>query len=229
MILFICVSLMSMLRKGLTYLLLLATMHLLAGDYYKSDEITFDLVYDSWDNAPMNIQTNNWQSIGFNFAWGADYPFTEKSPLSFFYGLGYSLNKVHHNGNMQLNSPIMVHDEYASLIPLLGEYRINKFSSSFLEIPVEFRYRTHTRFPFRIYFGAKGGYMLKHFNKFQNAEQAYKVSDIPHINKWRVQATGRIGFGMVNFFGSYNLTPLFIPNKGPEIYPFSVGMSLLIN
>ena len=41
-----------------------------------------------------------------------------------------------------------------------------------------------------------------------------------------MDATARIGWGWVNVFATYSLTTLFKTDRGPELYPFSVGLTI---
>ncbi len=43
---------------------------------------------------------------------------------------------------------------------------------------------------------------------------------------FKLDASVRIGWGIVNLYGTYAITPLFIKDRGPELYPFSVGITL---
>lgn len=47
-----------------------------------------------------------------------------------------------------------------------------------------------------------------------------------HLSPFLLDATARIGVGDFQLFANYSLTPLFEKNKGPEYFPFSVGVSL---
>ena len=46
-----------------------------------------------------------------------------------------------------------------------------------------------------------------------------------HINRWKYELTGRIGFGDLCFFANYSMTSLFKDNKGPEVQPLMIGVS----
>lgn len=58
-------------------------------------------------------------------------------------------------------------------------------------------------------------------------DETEKVYDDFHLNPFKADATVRIGWGYINLFGTYSLTTLFGKNKGPELYPFAVGITLL--
>lgn len=47
-----------------------------------------------------------------------------------------------------------------------------------------------------------------------------------NINPFKVDAMVRVGWGYVNLFAKYQLGTLFKTNRGPEVYPFAVGITL---
>jgi hypothetical protein len=47
-----------------------------------------------------------------------------------------------------------------------------------------------------------------------------------HLNPFKVDATVRIGWSFLNFWGTYSMTTLFKDKQGPELYPYSVGITL---
>ncbi len=47
-----------------------------------------------------------------------------------------------------------------------------------------------------------------------------------NINPFKVDAMVRVGWGYINLFAKYQLGTLFKTNRGPEVYPFAVGITL---
>jgi Protein of unknown function (DUF2807). len=45
-------------------------------------------------------------------------------------------------------------------------------------------------------------------------------------NLFKLDASLRVGYGKLSVFSSYALMPLFVDGKGPEVYPFTFGLSL---
>ena len=39
--------------------------------------------------------------------------------------------------------------------------------------------------------------------------------------------TARVGYRALNLYANYYMMPLFIENRGPELYPFSIGLALI--
>ncbi len=55
--------------------------------------------------------------------------------------------------------------------------------------------------------------IVKDFNSFQQSP-------------FKLDASVRVGWGIVNLYATYAITPMFVKNRGPELYPFSVGITL---
>jgi hypothetical protein len=51
-----------------------------------------------------------------------------------------------------------------------------------------------------------------------------KKYDSFHMAPLKLDATVRAGWGIVNLYANYSITSLFIEDKGPELYPFSIGL-----
>jgi Putative auto-transporter adhesin, head GIN domain len=62
-------------------------------------------------------------------------------------------------------------------------------------------------------------------SKSPNNDKAKDKDDF-YLNPFKAEASARIGWGWVNLFGTYSLTTMFRQDKGPELYPFSIGLTL---
>ena len=47
------------------------------------------------------------------------------------------------------------------------------------------------------------------------------------MNTFRYGLTARVGLGFIRFYANYDLVPLFQKDRGPELYPVSVGITIL--
>jgi hypothetical protein len=47
------------------------------------------------------------------------------------------------------------------------------------------------------------------------------------VRDFKAAATIRIGYRWINLFATYDIFPLFLDEKGPVLYPYSVGFSLI--
>jgi len=58
-------------------------------------------------------------------------------------------------------------------------------------------------------------------------EDTEKVYDDFKLNPFKADAMVRVGWGYINLFGTYSMTGLFRSNRGPELTPFAVGITLV--
>ncbi len=103
-------------------------------------------------------------------------------------------------------------------------------------MPVELRFDTKPEDLARsihIAVGARVGYLFETHTKVNYSEggdsKTTKDKQQHGLNSFRYGAYGRLGIGSFNFFGYYNLTPVFQTNKGPEqtqMNTLTVGISL---
>jgi hypothetical protein len=75
--------------------------------------------------------------------------------------------------------------------------------------------------------GLIGGVKIGSHTKVKHGDIKDKDRSGFNINSFKYAATARIGYKGVSLFGSYSLTPLFQSGKGPELTPFTIGISFL--
>lgn len=62
-----------------------------------------------------------------------------------------------------------------------------------------------------------------------DGKQKDKNRDDFNLNVLRYGVTARAGYEMVQVYGTCYLSPMFEKGKGPQLYPFEIGISLTIN
>jgi hypothetical protein len=108
----------------------------------------------------------------------------------------------------------------------------SKLATAFLRMPLIFE----TQFPNvirskRIYLsaglvvGLKLGSHTKIAYKDDSGKSKDKNNDDFNISPFRYGLTTRLGYGNVSIFGDYYFTTMFVKDKGPELHPFSLGLS----
>ena len=125
-------------------------------------------------------------------------------------------------------------------VPLIFEFQTNNKSraNSFhigLGVVGGLRIGTHTKVTFEnknssyqlidvndpsLILPAPGNYFVSGRRKMRNYDDFY-------LNPLKLDATVRIGWGWINLFATYSLTPMFREHRAPELYPWSVGVTLL--
>ncbi len=95
--------------------------------------------------------------------------------------------------------------------------------ANYVEIPLEFRFDTAPEDiarSFNIAIGGRVGYLFdsKMKVKYREDSETKIMKDKQNLglSQFRFGVYSRIGIGSFNFFGFYNLTPLFEAGKGPD-------------
>jgi hypothetical protein len=130
--------------------------------------------------------------------------------------------------------------------------KVNKMVVSYLNVPLLFEYQTN-RYrrlnSFHVALGVIAGVRIGSYTKqeYDNKEETYSLVDnygntvatfdvehytvrdrgSYHLSPFKVDAAFRVGWSHLNLFATYSLTPMFQKEQGPELYPFTVGISLL--
>lgn len=149
-------------------------------------------------------------------------------------GLGLEFNDYHFRNPITLKvvDGITVEDDSYFLNPNINVTK-TKLTTINLTAPLlmEFQFPTGSS-GHRIFFsaGVVGGVRIKSHTKvvFDGGSKG-KDKERSDFNQstFRYGLTTRIGYRGLKFFANYYPTPLFENGKGPEVYPFSVGLVLL--
>jgi len=75
--------------------------------------------------------------------------------------------------------------------------------------------------------GVKIGSKTKMVYTVNGDKQKDKVKDDFNLRSLRYGYTAQIGFDNISLYATYYPTSLFEDNKGPELYPFAIGISLI--
>jgi Outer membrane protein beta-barrel domain len=195
---------------------------------YSRDFVMLQLTYDNWNGLPVGDNSSGWNR-GFNFALMYDFPI-QQSHFSFALGLGVSTSGVFFK-----NKILNIVDSTTSTLTFTqsGEYKKYKIATTYLEVPLELRFR---EFPdnankgFKAAIGLKLGILADAHEKGKRAvggeAEIEKFKSKQFFNPYRAAATARIGWGNFSVFGSYSITPLFKQNTGLTVNQYSFGICL---
>lgn len=194
--------------------------------------VSADIYTDLWMDAPSDIDLRLIHQ-GMNLG-GMFQSRFGKSPMSIAVGAVLSAHNMYSNGLLGLDTAgssvftaIPEKDPNGTSI----DYKRNKFSLTYIDIPLEFRLETKSEF--RAAVGFKAGFLVNSHTKYRgddlidaSSEIRVKYSNLPNIEAYRYGVILRLGYKMVNFYGFYSLSKVFQADAGPAIYPVSVGLSL---
>jgi len=75
--------------------------------------------------------------------------------------------------------------------------------------------------------GLVGGVKIGSHTKVKYGDTKDKDRSGFNLNSFKYSATARVGYKDISLFANYSLTPLFQSGKGPELTPFTIGISFL--
>lgn len=113
-------------------------------------------------------------------------------------------------------------------------YAKNRFKTWFINAPLLLEINTGNKKKksFHLSAGAIFGLNLQtkikyNYKDTDGSTKKEKDKQSFNTNVFRVSLTTRVGYGRFNVFASYSLTPLFENGRGPGLYPFTVGLTLV--
>jgi hypothetical protein len=184
-----------------------------------------DYYTDIWLKKPPDIDTRAINQ-GISVFGMYNYPFGE-SNFSIAVGIGTGFHNMYTKGQIE-----DIKADTITFIPIPDsiDYKRYKLGLSYIDIPLEFRFKTEKKF--RVAVGAKFGFLIDGKTKYKgNREDGelviIKQKSVENLQRFRFGPTLRIGYDWFNVFVYYQVTKVFEPGRGPDIYPLSVGLTLL--
>lgn len=197
----------------------------------RGEWLHFSYALQSLTNAPPTL-SQNWNSNRWQLMLMRESLFSRKSHWGIAYGFGFSSNFWHTNLNIQA-IPNNTELQYTYL-PSDSSYKSNRFSASYIDIPVEFRYRTKSNSRgqyFRFYFGGLVGYRINSYAAFQHKEYSVKYYNINEVAKVHYGVFVRTGWWLFNVYAYYGLNTVFqsssaLPIGLHKMHALSLGLSV---
>jgi len=198
-----------------------------------NDQLVINILSNTWLNSPSNIKLMP-VSIGSEVYFMT--PVIGKySVFSIAIGAGVGVNNIHYNA-LPYDSM-----EITNFKPIPGgyEYEKNKITTSYIDIPLEIRFRTHPNIKkrnFKVALGGKFGYLISNYIKYSgedfrilsNKHVKFKEYNINNVIPYRYGVFLRVGYGKINLIVNYTLSQLFTNGKGPDVIPVSFGFSFTL-
>lgn len=196
------------------------------------DRLLLDVYHSFWiGSVPAGVNCKKFNP-GFNVSAMWDFKL-KKKPLAFGLGLGISYFTQYGNALLHFDTHKDIMSYY--VLPGTVKYKLLKMNYLNVNVPFEFRYRHAKGFKFSI--GARIGLIAEISQKYKgdypDPSSSYdklkiKNLDMRHKLKYNAEVYARIGWKFINIYYGFQLTPLFVKDKGPAIYPMSLGISMSI-
>lgn len=194
---------------------------------HSRDFLMIQLAYDGWSGGGSDTISTG-LNRGFNIALMYDIPI-KKTNFSLAAGLGVSTSGIY------LSDHVLDLTDASSNVPKFSKedtYSRFKVATTYLEIPLELRYRQvadNANKGFKVGVGVKVGNLVNAHTKSKTtiggSKHIEKEMNKRLFNTWRFAATARVGYGNFSLFGTYNLNPLF-EDGTYDIRPYSIGICL---
>ena len=147
-------------------------------------------------------------------------------------GMGTNFNNYHYRNNVNVREDI--NGIITATPELNNSYYKNTLNLWTATVPLifEFQIPVDKRSPgIHIGFGVVGSAKLlswgkQHYWADGNRMRTFTRSDF-QINAFRYAATVRVGYRFLKLFANLDLVPLYKENRGPKVYPISVGLTLI--
>ncbi len=148
-------------------------------------------------------------------------------------GLGLEFNDYKFEGNNNISK-----DEEGVIGPMYPadgiEYEKTKLTTTYLTMPLMLEAQIPVRYrrTINIAAGAIGGVKLGSHNKlvyYDGGKQKVKEKDDFSLSVLRYGPTVRLGYDSFQVYATYYMNGLFLENKGPELYPFQLGIAIAFN
>ncbi len=154
-----------------------------------------------------------------------------KNYINLVTGIGFSFNSYQLKNKVILD-PDSTYTYFKAANPN-ASFTKNKLKAAYIQMPLmlEFNSSNSRSKTLHLAAGVLAGYKLTSKTKQEFTLDGYEYyvtrKDDYNLNPFKLDATARIGYGDFTMFATYSLTTLFEKNKGPELYPFSVGVRIV--
>jgi hypothetical protein len=201
-----------------------------------NDHLLIQLGYTGWSGKPDTVRTGGF-SRSLNVYLMFDFPFKTNPKLSVALGPGISSDHIKFTKTYVdvkgTTSTLRFIDQSDT-----NHFKRNKLATSYLEVPVEFRYASdpeNSGRGLRAAIGVKVGTMLNAHTRYREMQTkagalvnsyGLKEASKRYFNTTRLVAYGRVGWGHLSVYASYQVSALFKTGVAAEIHPYSIGLTL---
>ena len=201
-----------------------------------NDHLLLQFGYTSWANIPDSINTKGFPR-SFNAYFLFDFPFKSNPQISIAIGAGVGTDNIFFDktyvGIKDITPTLQFHDQSDTT-----HFKKNKLGTAYIEAPLELRFSSNPANPnksFKVALGIKGGLLMGAHIKQKTEQTAGGATINDYIEKQyskrffnsnRFAGTVRIGYGVFSVFATYQINPLFKEGLGPDVRPWTIGLTL---
>lgn len=199
------------------------------------------LGFGGYTNPQMGFTMNNPNKYmeldygkSFNFQWNLAQKNLNlyKKYIQLSTGVGFEFNNLSFENKTTLNPDSSF---TAGIIDSTNQYSYlkNRFKQTYVTVPLLLNFNTNKKLKKNVHLtcGVVGKYLLnsktKQILEKNGDEFTFRRKDGYNLSPFQLNAYASVGYRNFTVFAQYGLTELFKANKGPQVYPFAVGVRLL--
>ncbi len=200
-----------------------------------NDHLLIQVAYDNWLQTPDSIHIKGF-SRSLNMYLMYDFLFKTDPRFSVGVGLGIGSSSIFFDKQevtvANLSGNLGFPDESQS-----NHFKKYKLASTYAEVPVELRFVAdphHNRKSWKAALGLKIGALVDVHTKGKTLvsssgatinDYIEKFSSKRFFNTTRLAGTARIGYGHISLFGQIQINNYIKSGQGPNVIPFSIGIT----
>ncbi|ULQ55994.1 outer membrane beta-barrel protein [Flavihumibacter rivuli] len=201
-----------------------------------NDHFMFQFGYDGWAQKPDSIRTTG---IGrhLNIYFMFDFPVKVDPRFSIGIGAGIGSSNIFLD-KQEADITGRTNDLRFPDVSDTTHFKKYKLANAWAELPIELRFVANpmnSNKSWKIAIGVKVGTMLDAHTKGKTLQNSKGSTISNHIekeksktyfNNTRFSGTVRFGYGNFTLHGAYQINSLIKDNRGPQVRPFSIGLTI---
>lgn len=197
---------------------------------YREDQFYFGITYNVLQNRQKGVSQNKF-APSFSLGFLRDMPINKNRTIAIAAGIGYAINNYNQNILITKTDGI---PEYNIIDPEIN-FDKNKLTLHYVDVPIEFRWRTSTpesHIFWRVYTGIKVSYLVYDRSKYNDGNDKIIVTNNKDLNKFNYGAYIAMGRNTWNLTAYYGLNNIFksaqLNDKTIDIKTLNLGLMFYI-
>lgn len=191
------------------------------------DMLLVDLNWDRLIGLQAPVK-QKWYGRGISVALMYDYPLNRNGNVSFAIGGGFTSHNYYTNALVVKNTALNAMEFQVQPANIKDR---GKISLNYVDVPVEFRFRTNEdnrEHRWKLVVGGRVGYRVNvHEKIIDNKDFKIKLYDYPQTALFRYGPTLRFGYGAIMLTGYYSISTFFQSGKAlKDMNALSLGLTV---
>ncbi len=176
----------------------------------------------------MDLNSGKSMTFGINFLQYNISLQKNKSNLGLVTGMGWAVYNYRYDNDYLITKD---DDGYTVGVPTVDRrVKKSKIVTSYINVPLllELQSTDGAKQDAYISAGVYGGFRLgSHTKTIFYGDDKKKSRDDININPLQYGVMFQVGLNFIKLYGTYNLSTLYESNKGPEVTPYTIGVTLV--